>query len=95
MLPGITRQTIIELADRLGVGTNKAMMTIDNVLAAEEVFLTNSSWGVLPVIGVRAAIQTNDGGDVQEQSIGDGVVGNLTAQLHTSYQETVDRETKM
>ena len=95
VLPGITRQTIIELADELGVGTNKAMMTIDDVLAAEEVFLTNSSWGVLPVIGVRAAIQTNDGGDVQEQSIGDGVVGNLTAQLHTSYQETVDRETKM
>lgn len=93
VLPGITRQMIIELADELGVGTGKSMMTIDDVLNADEVFLTNSSWGVLPIVGVRVAVQGEGGNDSQEQSIGGGVVGTLTAQLHTSYQETVDRET--
>ena len=93
VLPGITRQMIIELADELGVGTGKSMMTIDDVLNADEVFLTNSSWGVLPIVGVRVAVQAEGENDSQEQSIGDGVVGTLTAQLHTSYQETVDRET--
>jgi len=95
VLPGITRQTIIELADELGVGTCKTMMTIDGVLNADEVFLTNSSWGVLPVIGVQVAVQTEEGGNSQDQSIGNGVVGTLTAQLHASYQETVDRETEV
>ena len=82
-------------ADELGVGTCKTMMTIDGVLNADEVFLTNSSWGVLPVIGVLVAVQTEEGGNSQNQSIGDGVVGTLTAQLHASYQETVDRETEV
>ena len=93
VLPGITRRAIVELADKLGVGTGKTMMTLDDVLNADEVFLTNSSWGVLPVIGVRVAVQNDEGNDSQEQAIGNGVVGTLTAQLHTSYQETVDRET--
>jgi branched-subunit amino acid aminotransferase/4-amino-4-deoxychorismate lyase len=93
VLPGITRRVIVELADKLGVGTGKTMMTLDDVLNADEVFLTNSSWGVLPVIGVRVAVQNDEGNDSQEQAIGNGIVGTLTAQLHTSYQETVDRET--
>ena len=93
MLPGITRQTIIELADELGVGTSKAVLSIDDVLSSDEVFLTNSSWGVLPVIGVTVSVQNEEGSGTQEQFISDGVVGTLTKQLYKSYQEVVDRET--
>ena len=92
-LPGITRQAIIEIADGLGIGTQKGVMTIDGVLSAEEVFLTNSSWGVLPVVGIRAQIQSEDCGGSQDQAIGDGVVGKLTKQFHVDYQNIVDRET--
>jgi len=93
VLPGITRNIIAGIADDLGVGTDKKAVAFDELLDADEVFLTNSSWGVLPVVGVRAAIQTEDGVDTQDQPICDGVVGQLTKQLHTSYQNTVDRET--
>ena len=84
-LPGITRQSIIELADDLGIGTSRATMSLDDVLGGDEVFLTNSSWGVLPIIGVRVP--------EQDQNVADGCVGELTKQLHLSYQKLVDRET--
>ena len=78
-LPGITRQSIIELADDLGIGTSRATMSLDDVLGGDEVFLTNSSWGVLPIIGVRVP--------EQDQNVADGCVGELTKQLHLSYQK--------
>ena len=93
VLPGITRKVIMSIANDLGVGTNKKQVAFDDLLDADEVFLTNSSWGVLPVVGVRATVQTEDGAGTQDQPICDGVVGALTKQLHASYQDTVDRET--
>mgnify|MGYP002008279396 CR=1 FL=1 len=93
MRAGITRAAILELADDHNLTVTKKMLSLEDLFNADEVFLTNSSWGVLPIVGVRVAVQGEGGSDSQEQSIGDGVVGTLTAQLHTSYQETVDRET--
>ena len=93
VLPGITRKVVMEIASDLGVGTSKQQLVFDDVLEADEVFLTNSSWGILPVIGLRAAIQTQEGSGTQDQMIGDRVVGALTKQLHLSYQDTVNRET--
>jgi branched-subunit amino acid aminotransferase/4-amino-4-deoxychorismate lyase len=94
VLPGITRKVLIQIADDLGVGTNKKQVAFDELLDADEVFLTNSSWGVLPVVGVRASVQTEEGANTQDQPICDGVVGGLTKQLHLSYQDTVQRETR-
>ena len=54
VLPGITRARILELAAGLGLAVERRMMTYDDVAKADEVFLTNASWGVLPVIGVEA-----------------------------------------
>ncbi len=49
VLPGITRSRILEWAgDQDRVATPK-LLTIDDLLDADEAFLTNSSWGVLPV----------------------------------------------
>lgn len=93
VLPGITRETVIELANHLGIGTCKTMVTLDDVLAADEVFLTNSSWGILPVVGIRAVLQNEDGSGTQDQSICDGCVGALTKKLRLSYEDCVHRET--
>jgi len=81
VLPGITRSTIIELADELRIGTAKRMLDIDDLLEADEVFLTNSSWGVLPVVGVEA------------EAIADGNVGEVTKRLREAWRECVERET--
>lgn len=72
VLPGITRMRVIEHAKAMGIKTTKRMMTIDDLLDAEEVFLTNSSWGVLPVVKVEA------------ETIGSGVPGEVTKKLRAA-----------
>lgn len=81
VLPGITRSVIIELADDLGLAVIKRTLDINDVLGADEVFLTNSSWGILPVIGV------------EKEKIAAGEVGELTKRLRHAWLETVQRET--
>ena len=93
VLPGITRGVVINLANELGVGTSKQLLTLDDVLGTDEMFLTNSSWGVLPVVGIRAAVKGENRANTQEQTIGRGEVGNMTNQLITLYQTTLSKET--
>lgn len=76
-LPGITRAAILEFAEEAGLRIERRTLTIDDVLAADEMFLTNSSWGVLPVVGVESA------------RIGDGRPGETTRMLRAKWiQET-------
>ncbi len=82
VLPGITRAAILELCDGLGVETARRLLDVNDLLAADEVFLTNSSWGVLPVVAV------------EKETIGAGVVGDTTARLRESWLELVERETR-
>lgn len=77
VLPGIQRATIIELAEGLGRNVERRMLSIEDVFAAEEVFLTNSSWGVLPVRQLESHV------------IGGGGVGPLTATLRARWRELV------
>lgn len=60
VLPGCTRAAAILWAEGSGVAVSRAHLTIDDVLAADEIFLTNSSWGVLPVVRVERH-QVGDG----------------------------------
>ena len=67
VLPGITRAWAIEWAEARGIEVERRMLTIEDVLSADEVFLTNSSWGVLPVVRV------------EKETIGGGGAGELTS----------------
>ena len=69
VLPGITRARVLEVAKKMGVEVEVRMMSIDDLLDADEVFLTNSSWKVLPVVKVEAEV------------IGEGVPGVVTVGL--------------
>lgn len=80
VLPGITRAAVIELAGRMGIGCDTRMMAIDDVLDAGEVFLTNSGWGVLPVVRVEG------------KEIGSGLPGEITGKLRASWQAAVRDE---
>ena len=53
VLPGCTRAKVIMWAEGEGRPVERANLTVEDVLAAEEIFLTNSSWGVLPVVRVE------------------------------------------
>lgn len=69
VLPGITRKAVIEFASTKGIGCDKRLVSVPEILDADEVFLTNSSWGVLPVRAIEA------------KTIGAGVPGEVTRDL--------------
>jgi branched-chain amino acid aminotransferase len=81
VLPGITRQCIIDLAQTMRFGVTTHMLDINDVLEADEMFLTNASWGVLPVVGV------------EKEAIGDGNVGRITQRLRDAWLDEVQRDT--
>ncbi len=78
VLPGITRRRVIEAADSLRLGCATTMLSVSDLLDADEVFLTNSSWGVLPVVKVEA------------EAIGDAVPGPVTRRLRERWVESVN-----
>jgi len=53
VLPGVTRQTVIELALANQIPLRIQAVTIDKLLASQEVFLTNSIMQVMPVAAVE------------------------------------------
>lgn len=65
VLPGCTRAVVILWAEGTGVTVERRDLTIDDVLGADEIFLTNASWGVLPVVAL------------EKHAIGGGVPGPI------------------
>jgi branched-subunit amino acid aminotransferase/4-amino-4-deoxychorismate lyase len=76
VLPGITRQAVIDAAEAIGVGCARRMLSVEDLLEADEAFLTNTSWGVLPVVQIEKVL------------IGEGAPGELTRRLR----EAIDEE---
>lgn len=73
VLPGITRAWVIERADIFDIPLRRRMLSITDLLAADEVFLTNSSWGVLPIVRV------------ERESIAGGNVGPITRRFRQAW----------
>jgi branched-subunit amino acid aminotransferase/4-amino-4-deoxychorismate lyase len=68
-LPGVTRAAVLELARAAGVAADEASFTLDELQAADEVFVTNAVAGVLPVTVLEGA------------PIGAGVPGEVSRRL--------------
>ncbi len=81
VLKGVTRSAVIECAQQRGIAVETADITAEELLCADEVFLTNSSWGVLPVVAI------------EKTGIGAGTPGELTQALRRDYLELVEAET--
>ena len=73
VLLGITRDTVIQLAARAGIATTATMFGPERLLSAEEIFLTSTAGGVMPVTRL-------DG-----QPVGDGQPGPTTLALRQAY----------
>lgn len=80
VLPGITRGAIIGAAETQGIPVEKRLCTIDDVLDADELLLTNSGWGVLPVVRV------------EQREIGPGTPGAITRTLRERWLEMLSHE---
>lgn len=77
ILPGVTRGLVLGLAKGLGVESAEADITIDELMNATEVFLTNSLMEVMPLT------------EVNGKPISSGRPGSLTKRLMEAYKELV------
>lgn len=76
VLPGVTRASVLGWAEEMGLDVRRQMMTVDDLLDADELMLTNSSWGVLPVTRLEGA------------TIASGTPGEVTRRLIGRWRET-------
>ncbi|WP_186445927.1 D-amino-acid transaminase [Paenibacillus cremeus] len=77
ILHGITRLVVLRLAKQEGIQLEEAAFTVDELLNADEVFITSTTAEVTPVIQI-------DG-----KAIGSGKPGPLTRQLQTAFEATI------
>jgi branched-subunit amino acid aminotransferase/4-amino-4-deoxychorismate lyase len=80
VLPGITRQVVLELAGELGLGVEMRAPEQVELLCAEEIFLTSSLRELAPVVGVEG------------RRIGAGRPGPVFHALRTAFRDRVARE---
>lgn len=78
ILSGITREEVINLARRNNIPMEERRITLDELLAADEVFLTGTTTEVLPVV------------KVDDRSIGAGKPGPVTQRLHELFRTLAD-----
>ncbi len=70
VLPGIVRGRVLALCGQLGIASEARRVTLDELRGADEVFVTSSVRGVVPVTGVDGAPRE---------------VGQITSQIATAY----------
>jgi len=65
VLPGVTRNAVLEIAKSNNIDVDTTPIDVNRLLAADEVFLTNSIMGVMPVCRLeRKAVGTEKPGPV-------------------------------
>jgi branched-chain amino acid aminotransferase len=94
ILEGITREFVMEtVAPACGYRVEEKMMRIEDVLDADEVFLTGSAAEMIAVTGVITQSESGDHSEDTEHVIGaDGVTkaeGPITRELRTKFREIV------
>ena len=80
VLPGITREAVIELARAQGVAVTERAIELHEVRAAKEAFLTSSLRGIAPLVRISG------------KPIGRAAPGDLTRRLTAAYLALVERE---
>jgi Branched-chain amino acid aminotransferase/4-amino-4-deoxychorismate lyase len=75
VLAGVSRKTVLEMADYLGINTSVRSLSVEELLEADEVFLSSSGGGVIPIIRVNETI------------FGNGASGPISVQLNETYRK--------
>jgi branched-chain amino acid aminotransferase len=75
MLRGITRQTVFEMAENLGIKASETQMSPYDLYNADEVFFSTTAGGVLPIV------------EVDRRIVKDGKVGPIATDLLRLYQQ--------
>ena len=82
ILPGITRKGVLELSRYAGLGIAEGEFSESEFKSADEGFLTNSMFEIIPVIKIG------------DKTIGTGTVGKTTLKMHALYKESARKSGK-
>ncbi len=80
VLPGIARSVVMEIAEEEKMEVSQCALTIDDLLDADEVFLTNAIMEVMPVVRV------------EKHDIAESKVGPVAQRLRECYRQKVRKE---
>lgn len=80
ILAGVTREVVLEVARGAGLPVVERPLTVAEVQAADEAFLTATTREVVPLVRVAG------------RPVGDGRPGPVTGDLHAGYRAAVARE---
>ncbi len=75
VLPGVARKTVIEIAEELEIDCYENPLRVDDLLGADEVFLTNVIMEILPVVAVEA------------HTVAEGKPGPITKKIGKAYKD--------
>ncbi|MBI5892594.1 MAG: aminotransferase class IV [Deltaproteobacteria bacterium] len=78
ILPGITRQFVINLAKKMGLKIGESPIKKIDILNSDEAFITNSIMEITPLIMVDKKI------------IGNGMPGKITRNIHKAYKNLAE-----
>jgi branched-chain amino acid aminotransferase len=77
ILPGITREFVLEMAAALGIPARESRLTPADLASADEAFITGTTREVTPVVAV------------DDQPVGPGAPGRTTQTLQAAFRERV------
>jgi len=83
VLPGITREAVLEIARTSNIRANERPVNLDELIEAQEAFLTNSVLEIMPLVSI-------DG-----KPIGTGKPGKLTGDLLAAYRKLVGQAVEL
>lgn len=87
ILEGITRTSILQIAQDLGIPTKVEPITKAELFAADEAFFSGTAVEITPV--VRVTDGSNPSEENQDYTIGQGMPGPITQQLTSAFMDTV------
>ncbi len=78
VLPGVARRTVIESAARQSIQVEERDLSIEDLLSADEIFLTNVVMEIVPVVGV------------EKHTVGNGKVGPVAAKMREAFVQAME-----
>ena len=80
ILNGITRQVVLQLCKANGIPYVEEAFTVEEMLAADEVFYTSTTVELTPILKIDGKVIAN------------GEVGSITRKLQTLFREEIERQ---
>ena len=80
VLPGVARETVCKIAVRENLDLIEKALTIDDLLGADEIFLTNVIMKVMPVVAIEKHV------------VGQGKVGSMTTRLISLFEQEIQQQ---